>query len=353
MAMKSASFLPSKHQLAHDYCVFLHDYLADFIRYGEESKSFHVTIEFKHSAEAESLQGLEGEFIWQWLEEKGYSDKLGELLLKSLFPALLADFCQFTYEALRCSTRGRLTVTYALLRKPLKEDLAYLEWMLGNPEFLLTTLYNEPAAALALNVLTQRERHLPIIRAAAHRTPNAEMYTEDFIYDLRYAKAAYFGFDALWNKALHLVTTHKDLATEPQNLNFIFSGDDARQDQWDFLYSRLPFLLFYTTDICESLMTLILGDLMPGGRERIAHRSIGLVACTAASTDLWKAQNEAQAASADQVQSHLAIPCPKCGNSLGLPTVEIRRLFLQRRTKCASCNRIVTLADMAAPPDAA
>jgi hypothetical protein len=333
--------------------VYLHDYLADFIGYGESSKSFNVTIEFKDSDEAQSLKGLEGEFIWKWLEDRGYNDKLGELLLKSLFPALLADFCQFTYEALRCSNRGRLTVAYALLRKPLKEDLAYLEWMLGDPEFLLTTLYNEPAAALALSVLTQRDRHLPIIQAAARRTTNADMYNEDFIYDLRYTKGAYYGFDALWNKALHLVTTHKELTTEPQNLNFIFSGDDARHDQWDFLYSRLPFLLFYTADVCESLMTLILGDLMPNAAERIVRRGIGLVACTAAGTDLWKAKNEPHASSADHVMSQLAIPCPKCGGSLGLPTEEVRTLYLNRRTRCASCHRQVTIADMVRPSDAA
>jgi len=352
-SMKRPKVLPPQHQFAHDYCFYLLDYLADFIGFGERTKSFNITIQFKDSNEADSIKGLEGEFIWKWLEEKGYSDKLGELLLKSLFPALLADFCQFTYEALSCSGRGRLTVAYALLRKPLKENLAYLEWLLGDPQFLLTTLYNEPAAALALGVLTQRDRHMPIIRAAARRTTNSEMYSEEFLYDLRYVKAAYYGFDSLWNKALHLVTTHKDLATEPQNLNFIFSGEEARHDQWDFLYSRLPFLLFYTADICESLMAAILGDLMPDAAERIVRRGLGLVACTAGSTELWKSQDVSHASSADKVQLQLAIPCPKCCNSIGLPTVQIRELFVNGRTRCSSCRRTVRTADMAVKPYAA
>jgi hypothetical protein len=52
---------------------------------------------------------------------------------------------------------------------------------------------------------------------------------------------------------MHLFTEHKDLRTEPLNINFVFSNFDAKLTQWAYLYTRLPYLLVYTMCIVEHI----------------------------------------------------------------------------------------------------
>jgi hypothetical protein len=57
------------------------------------------------------------------------------------------------FEALSCSRKEKLAVTFALLRKPLRENLLYLEWLLADPEELLTRFYSRSIAELAFEKL--------------------------------------------------------------------------------------------------------------------------------------------------------------------------------------------------------
>jgi hypothetical protein len=333
-------FLPEQYSFAHDFCLYLHDYLANFIVYGEDVEAFQVEFDLESEEDAAELSGLEGIWVGEWLAEKGYTDILGELLLKTLFPALLADFCQFIYEALNCSQRARLTVAYVLLRKPLKENLTYLEWLLADPEGLLTTLYNEPASELALHKLVPRKRALNVIKDAVGRTVYSDVYDADFIYNLRFNKAAHYSFDQLWHKAVHLVTTHRLLETEPQNLNFIFSGDEARLSQWHHLYSFLPLLLFYAVDVCESLITMILRGPMPDAAQAIFHRSLGFMLWT---HEASKWQGEHRLPQSSRILQEMSLQCPSCKRALPSSEEVIRGLFVNGAVKCPACKSRITI----------
>jgi hypothetical protein len=54
-------------------------------------------------------------------------DERAETLKRTVFPALLSDFLHFVCEALATSRKGKLTVTHALLRKPLQDSLFLLK----------------------------------------------------------------------------------------------------------------------------------------------------------------------------------------------------------------------------------
>jgi hypothetical protein len=46
-------------------------------------------------------------------------------------------------------------------------------------------------------------------------------------------------------------TEHPAIRTESLNINFIFSDVDAKLSQWYYLYSRLPYVLFYARLLVE------------------------------------------------------------------------------------------------------
>ena len=95
------------------------------------------------------------------MEENGYGHIRDEQAYRHLVIALLADFCHFVYEALRCIPR-KLTVTYNLLRKPLRDNLLYLEWMLADRNDFMNR-FRQGGDAIDTARLN-REQKLTIIR---------------------------------------------------------------------------------------------------------------------------------------------------------------------------------------------
>src|SRR5262245_53205191 len=117
---EARDFIPEEHKFAHEYCFFLHDILADIVVSGEQEKIFHHTFQIRNEADAEQIQKRSGEDLADWMEHNGYFTELQEANKRHICIALLSDFCHFIYEALNCSKKGKLTVSFALLRKPLK-----------------------------------------------------------------------------------------------------------------------------------------------------------------------------------------------------------------------------------------
>ena len=132
------NFLPKKFKKSYDYCFFLHDQLVETMRLGEQARIFEAQIKIKDPAQIKAIGGLTGEKLVEWLLANGYRREVFFMEYKQIVAALLSDFLHFIYEALTCSRKGKLTVSYALLRKPLKEKLFYLEWLLAEPSELLS-----------------------------------------------------------------------------------------------------------------------------------------------------------------------------------------------------------------------
>jgi hypothetical protein len=133
--------LPPEYAFAHDYCFFLNDTLGHLIREAETANALSVTIDLTRLApevRAEMADGdLKGDALASWLEQHGYQDAINDLTERHVIAAVVSDAAQFIYEALRCSEKGKLVVTFALLRKPLRENLLLLELLLADRERFL------------------------------------------------------------------------------------------------------------------------------------------------------------------------------------------------------------------------
>jgi len=118
-----AYFLPEKFKFNHVYSFFLHDYLANLIVKGETGEKFNINIKFDKSEKEiiNEFSDLQGEELFEWLNENGFKDEVDMLTYKHVFAAVLSDFCHFIHTALICSEKGKLSVTYSLLRKPFKD----------------------------------------------------------------------------------------------------------------------------------------------------------------------------------------------------------------------------------------
>ncbi len=121
--------LPEKFKESHDYCFYLHDILVTFLKSGEEVGIFkgEFEINFNTKEEMDAFMELKGKESWEWMEKNGYMKDTLIFAYQRTAQALLADMCHFLYEALKCAEKGKLTVSFALLRKPLQQNLLFLE----------------------------------------------------------------------------------------------------------------------------------------------------------------------------------------------------------------------------------
>ena len=335
----SQSLLPEEFQFSHDFCFFLHDQLVEILKSGEEANIFshHWEIE---KGETPPPEGLSGEEFFDWLEDNGHKDIVFTLYYKQICAALLSDMLHFIYEALSCSAKGKLTVAYALLRKPLKENLFCLEWLLADPVNMLAVFDGDDLRARSINKAFSDTQKKELIRKAVGETEHGEWMDAEFLYDLRYNKKFSSGFEQLFQKANHLVTSFRFLETERSNFNFVFSDKDSWQSQWEGLYSFLPMLMFHTVQIVEALIATFATR-----KEGIDLTSIR----TAIGMAFW-IEKGPHAAKSDQIRADIRsafekaqLTCPQCSNLLTYPDSQLLALYRKNEMSCSECSWSVDL----------
>ncbi|XNH21379.1 hypothetical protein BCV28_02040 [Vibrio cyclitrophicus] len=119
--------LDSKFKDSHDLCFLIHDIMVQLLHSAESQKAFNQTFDLTE-VEAKSLESTERHII-EWLEENQMYQESSLVIRSTVLPALLSDMMHCIYEALQASKKGKLTISYMLIRKPLQESLFVLESM--------------------------------------------------------------------------------------------------------------------------------------------------------------------------------------------------------------------------------
>lgn len=265
-----------------------------------------------------------------------------EVTFKLICRALAFDFLEFVGEAVRTTIRGPLTVAIALLRKPLKENLFYLEWILADPEDFFKRFYGGDVEGLALSKIAEK-RKLEIIRGAMAKSPYAEWVEAEFIYELRFEKKSPISLEPSWQKANHLITTMGVLKTERENFNFIFSTPDARDTQWRGFYATVPILLFHALQIIETMIAQFAKRAAPGG-DLVPLRTLAAMLLWMKSKGCVLDVTDVARRFSSVVGSVIrSIHCPACKKRCSTRRANIRTLFEDSALTCFGCGEILNL----------
>jgi len=121
--------LPDKHKLSHKVAFYYHDMIGKLVVDGEKENKYFIKYKLKSDNERNMYENLSQDEFYEWFR-KNRPQESSEFLAKTIVPAILSEFCQFVFTALECSEKGKLSVTYSLLRKPFKDLLFLLELMI-------------------------------------------------------------------------------------------------------------------------------------------------------------------------------------------------------------------------------
>jgi predicted Zn finger-like uncharacterized protein len=344
--MQNAHF-PERHKFSHEYAIFLQDLLANVVVSGSQHGIFKLEVTLDSEEKGKLFENVPQMEILDWLQANGEQKALSDFLERLILPRVLADYCHFVFEALSCSRRGKLTVAYSNLRKPFKDNLFYLEWLLVEPSGFTKAFMSGDPKQLEDRLTTFASRH-QIIEKAIMLTESSDLYDVELMEDLRYNRTADHGFAASWDQAAHLITTRKTWATSPQNFNFVFSDRESVESQWDFLYFRLPTLLHYTVEVVEGLLGRIVSDyVLKTGTIRL-RRKFGHI--------LWVehvlGKEESKEFGGDSLEDLPPIPCPRCHAHIRFDRSNLLLGYRAGRIRCGGCGEVIDLdADSSAHSD--
>ena len=249
-------FLSQKYKELHDLCFYLHGILVQVVKEGEKKKLFHTLYNIKKISDIQTIK--DNDDILEWLSNNGYEDEYKSIVIKQVLIATISDYCHYVYEALKCSEKSKLAITFTLLRKPLKDNLLFFEWILTNRNEFIEK-FQKDSNYYAIDKIDSAKKKI-FIGCSVNKINYSETFNADFIYNIRYSKKSDYSLERLWNVANHLVTTCKYYKTESLNLNFVFSGPDSQESQWKYLYTVLPYLLFYSIEVIQAVLDQEIGE---------------------------------------------------------------------------------------------
>ncbi len=243
--------LPENYWDKQNFCWYIHDIILSIFNNCIENNRMDYEIKFKNKLHAQEFETSED--IFDWLYKNGYGNNADIILGKRIFHAILADMLNFIYESLNTIEKGKITVSLALLRKPLRDNLLYLEWLLGSSKEFIKLVNNSEIDKYAIENVNKHKK-INIIKNAINKIDNKDYFdvlNEDVYFDLRYNKAAGNSLQLVWDRANHLVTTRPHHRSN--EFNFVFLDNELHLDYIQYYYSQVPHLLFYTYNIIIKL----------------------------------------------------------------------------------------------------
>ena len=238
-----------EHYIKHNYLTYCNDVLVSMLLYVDKNHLSSATLHFSSDEKAKEFEMIskthdDEDENWQdWLIDNGCKGDMYEAYYKHTLFSLVGDFCNYMLESINCAAKMKIAVSYALLRKPLKDTLGYIEWLYVNKNEVLDLLVNGKPEDLEI----KKEKAKVNVEAIK------EKFGTDGYFDFRYEKSSDTSLERIWNQASHLITTHKYAKTESGNLNFIFSNEENLRQFSDYYYLVVPHIMSYAINLIMSM----------------------------------------------------------------------------------------------------
>ena len=289
------------------------------------------------------------------LSEYQMEDELRKSVVVGVAPALISEFCSSHFEVMHLAMRGKMSIALQLLRKQLQETLLHMEWLVVDPiDYADRFNSGDPKQILPFNRFDTPDKRKDAIRQTQGEIMSvmtAPSMTAETLHLLRYEKNASGGFYRPTQQAIHLLTTmYKEIATEPYNLNLIFSDNVALESQQDHIYRTLPYLCDYFRQVAIVLLDKI-SEFDKTGQTWLLDEVRRL-----AGLDLIGGESETELTSTKTVSkviNECGSSCPSCEGAFSpediLDRRELQMFMYHGEVPCRTCNIQFWIYDTEAP----
>jgi hypothetical protein len=181
---------------------------------------FDIEIVFDDQKEQDRVKKLGGNFdAYSYLKEL-HPNKYKDLKTWEIFKGLLNDFIAFTQTSIESirSNPPKLTVSYALARKPYEDAIHYFERLiLGEEKFVEEFLSDS-------SKIGSKKYYEAINKKEIHKKAKLKINYNLDLENFRFSKE----IKGLFHKSLHHFTENRNWKTESENINFVFLNQDPK-----------------------------------------------------------------------------------------------------------------------------
>lgn len=313
----------------HEYCFFLHDQCVHLLKEYAEKDAETVRVKFDSRITAKEFSRIaKAKDPIEALRQTGYPNEAKRVVLNQITTRMVSDCLHHIFEALRCMEKRKVVVALNLLRKPLKDSLTYLAWMLGDED----GFYNEFMTGEPERLTHSRlgNRRLEILAKAIAQTQLANMLDASILNAVLFDRQRADGLEGYFQHAVHLVTVqHLELRTAPQNFNFIFANPED-DELYRVIYGALPYALLFLSHVCAALFDRIRA-MDDGARDAFYVR-----------TTCGYVLVEGKGKTEDMLDEILSqsFSCLKCSSKFKITRYNAARIVMTESYRCPRCRRI-------------
>jgi hypothetical protein len=322
-------FMPREVIPRHEYCFWLHDEITRLLV--EAAQSGHVDFwhDLFHEALEKNGKSAKDETIWAKVAESG--GIISTPIKLDILLGLISDTMHFIYEALTAFEKRKFNVAYALLRKPLTENLIIISKLIKDDDALIRSFAD---GSLQTKQVMQID---PIDCISLFDDVINELYLRDFatgdlLYKIIFDKKTPNGLQRNMQKSMHLITTrHPALITPKFGLNRIFHSEHG--DENYNVYNTLPIIMFFMLQMALRGFSRYF-PLHHITTNEILVRSVGLFG------NLYEGGLDPLSRSINK-QIDFFLKCEWCDQS----NVKIRKkyaslFYLRDQVHCKNCDRL-------------
>lgn len=320
--------IPPRHWKTHEFCFYLHDQLLHMLVQYEQSGAHNSVVEAFRNAVKGHEEKFEDVDILDFLKKHALVKPYEHHILSHVSLGIMSDMLNFLYEALTAFEKRKFSVGFSLLRKPLKEHLFFLCWLLADSSDFISRF--EANNHETLNHVS-KDRKIQIFSDGIQKLATPSLFSADLVWNMVYSKNHTNSFEPVFQKATHLVTSMGDLLkTEDYSLNFIFEHpyDDYFFDR---LYSNLPYLLILAIQIGLEAFNRI----HEANKLTYSHLIITTMGCYEALFMDGRSQRVAKMLNNTLKE---LLNCAHCKAKIRITKKNAVGLFLQEHAVCSKCG---------------
>lgn len=295
--------------------------LHNILLYADEKNL--VTDCIKLKSEEELIELEKSDDAQQWLINNGYKAEMYYLYYKHLFFSLLVDFSNYYNTSIDRAFYGNINVAWSLLRKPFQETLAYLEWLYVDKDELLKLMIEEDNVEkyeiMGKGLREKRKNNIHKIQSP-HESHPIDMY------DFRYSYNQELTINGILQATNHLITTKPALKTSPSGLNFVFLNEETINNNLEFYFISVPYVMGYTM----KLIMKMFGEIAKLNDYSIGMNEINLTLKNLNSMNILEKSNKFLDF------EHIDIYCPRCGKKFNSYKMWID--FTCNQLECDCCS---------------
>lgn len=249
-------YLPNEYKAIHTACFELIGQIEEFI-VGKEYKFLQLS--HYDLSDADKVHLEECDDVWDFLKKYREEDFYNQLN-KQMILGLLMDFCYFMQESMACSCKKRLVVSFALLRRPLVDNLKILLRLFADDDFYKNFIERDDYDPAQMD-----DGQLKNFLYATDQVRIVKPITGSFIYECIFDKENSGSIINLSNRAIHPVTTRPWNKTGAMNCNFMFANQEDIAELWKHYYAYLPAILMFYSELFNCVVFGLFKDEIDTG----------------------------------------------------------------------------------------